>query len=39
MHMTFESAAEREEIVSKYGADKGGIQTLSRLAEYVESVH
>jgi uncharacterized protein YndB with AHSA1/START domain len=39
MHMMFGSAEEREEVIRKYGAEKGGVQTLSRLAEYIERAH
>ena len=31
----FPSAAERERVIKEYGADKGLVQTLARLAEYV----
>ena len=33
----FPSAAERDRVIKEYGADKGLVQTLSRLAEYVAS--
>jgi uncharacterized protein YndB with AHSA1/START domain len=36
MRSLFETAQEREEVVTKYGALEGGRQTLERLAEYVE---
>jgi hypothetical protein len=32
---TFPSAAERARVITEYGADKGMVQTLSRLAEHV----
>ena len=35
MRGTFPSAAERERVIREYGADKGMVQTLARLAEYV----
>jgi uncharacterized protein YndB with AHSA1/START domain len=35
LHAVFPSAAERDRVVEKYGADKGAEQTLSRLAEYL----
>jgi len=36
MRATFPSAAERERVIREYGADKGLVQTLSRLADYLE---
>jgi uncharacterized protein YndB with AHSA1/START domain len=35
MRMLFPSAAERDRVIAEYGADKGLIQTLGRLEEYV----
>jgi uncharacterized protein YndB with AHSA1/START domain len=35
MRALFPSAAERDRVIRDYGADKGAIQTLSRLAEYL----
>jgi uncharacterized protein YndB with AHSA1/START domain len=35
MRMLFPSAAERERVIKEYGADKGLVQTLSRLAEHL----
>jgi uncharacterized protein YndB with AHSA1/START domain len=35
MRMLFPSAAERARVIEQYGADKGLVQTLSRLAAYV----
>jgi uncharacterized protein YndB with AHSA1/START domain len=35
MQMDFPSAAERDRVIKEYGADKGLVQTLARLAEYV----
>lgn len=37
-HGTFPSAAERERVIKEYGADKGLVQTLARLAEHVEAL-
>jgi uncharacterized protein YndB with AHSA1/START domain len=34
-HGTFPSAEERTRVIKEYGADKGLVQTLARLAEYV----
>jgi uncharacterized protein YndB with AHSA1/START domain len=34
---TFPSAAERTRVIKEYGADKGLVQTLSRLAAHVEA--
>lgn len=36
MHSLFETAQERNEVVTKYGAIEGGKQTLERLAEFIE---
>ena len=33
----FPSAAERDRVIKEYGADKGLVQTLARLADYVAS--
>jgi uncharacterized protein YndB with AHSA1/START domain len=38
LHAVFPSAAERDRVVKQYGADKGAVQTLARLAEYVASL-
>jgi uncharacterized protein YndB with AHSA1/START domain len=35
MRGVFPSAAERERVIKEYGADKGLVQTLARLGEYV----
>jgi uncharacterized protein YndB with AHSA1/START domain len=35
MRGVFPSAAERERVITEYGADKGLVQTLARLGEYV----
>ena len=35
LHAVFPSAAARERVIKQYGADKGAVQTLSRLADYV----
>ena len=37
MRLVFATAAEREEVVTKYGALEGGQQTLARLAAHVEN--
>jgi uncharacterized protein YndB with AHSA1/START domain len=34
-HGTFPSAEERARVIMEYGADKGLVQTMARLAEYV----
>jgi uncharacterized protein YndB with AHSA1/START domain len=36
MHMLFESPEKLDHVIKKYGADKGGIQTLTRLAQHLE---
>ena len=38
LHAVFPSAAERERVIKRYGADKGAGQTLSRLADYVATL-
>lgn len=35
LHAVFPSAAERDRVIKEYGADKGAVETLSRLADYV----
>lgn len=35
MRGQFPSAAERDRVIKEYGADKGMVQTLERLVEYV----
>jgi uncharacterized protein YndB with AHSA1/START domain len=35
LHAVFPSAAERERVIKEYGADKGAVQTLARLADYL----
>ena len=35
MRAVFPSAAERDRVIKDYGADKGAVQTLSRLDQYV----
>jgi uncharacterized protein YndB with AHSA1/START domain len=35
--LDFPSAAERDRVIKEYGANKGVVQTLSRLADYVAS--
>ena len=38
LHAVFPSAAERDRVVKDYGADKGAVQTLARLADYVAKI-
>jgi uncharacterized protein YndB with AHSA1/START domain len=38
MRGQFPSAAERERVIKEYGADKGLVQTLARLGEYVATM-
>ncbi len=38
MRMDFPSAAERDRVIQEYGADKGLVQTLGRLAEHVAAL-
>jgi uncharacterized protein YndB with AHSA1/START domain len=38
MRMVFPSAAERTRVIETYGADKGLVQTLARLAEHVAAI-
>ena len=38
MRGQFPSAAERARVIKDYGADKGAVQTLSRLADYVATL-
>ena len=38
MRMDFPSAAERDRVIKEYGADKGLVQTLGRLAEHVAAL-
>jgi uncharacterized protein YndB with AHSA1/START domain len=37
-HGTFPTAEERARVIKEYGADKGLVQTLSRLAEHLETL-
>ena len=37
-HGTFPSAEERARVIREYGADKGLVQTMARLADYVVTV-
>ena len=37
-HGTFPSAAERARVIKEYGADKGLVQTMARLADYVAAM-
>ena len=39
MHGVFPSAEERARVIKEYGADKGLVQTLARLAEYVAGLN
>lgn len=39
LRATFPSAAERDRVIREYGADKGAVQTLSRLADYVAKMN
>jgi uncharacterized protein YndB with AHSA1/START domain len=38
MQGVFPSAAERDRVIAQYGADKGMVQTMSRLAEYLATM-
>lgn len=38
MRMQFPSAAERARVIKEYGADKGLVQTLARLSDYVAAM-
>ena len=38
LHALFPSAAERDRVIKEYGADKGAVQTLSRLADYLATM-
>ena len=38
LHAVFPTAAERDRVIKEYGAAKGAVQTLSRLAEYVATL-
>ena len=38
MRMLFPSAAERDRVIKEYGADKGLVQTLARLAEHLAAL-
>jgi uncharacterized protein YndB with AHSA1/START domain len=35
LHAVFPSAAARDRVIKEYGADKGAVQTLSRLGDYL----
>ena len=39
MRAVFDTAAERNEVIEKYGALEGGKQTLARLAEFLPQLH
>ena len=38
MRGVFPSAAERDRVIKEYGADKGMVQTLGRLSDYVSKM-
>ena len=38
LHAVFPSAAERDRVIREYGADKGAVQTLARLAGYLAAM-
>jgi uncharacterized protein YndB with AHSA1/START domain len=38
MRAVFPSAAERDRVIAKYGADKGAVQHLARLAEHLATM-
>jgi uncharacterized protein YndB with AHSA1/START domain len=38
MRGVFPSAAERERVIKEYGADKGLVQTMARLGEYLSKI-
>ena len=38
LHAVFPSAAERDRVIKEYGADKGAMQTLTRLGEYLSAM-
>jgi hypothetical protein len=38
LRAVFPSASERDRVIKEYGADKGAVQTLSRLADYVATI-
>ena len=38
LHAVFPSAEERARVIKEYGADKGAVQTLSRLADYMATI-
>jgi hypothetical protein len=38
LHAVFPSAAVRDRVIKDYGADKGAVQTLARLAAYVSKL-
>jgi uncharacterized protein YndB with AHSA1/START domain len=39
MRGVFPSAAERDRVIATYGADKGMVQTMARLAEYLATMN
>ena len=38
MRGVFPSVAERDRVIAKYGADKGMVQTMARLADYLATM-
>ena len=38
LHAVFPSEAERDRVIKEYGADKGAVQTLTRLGEYLAAM-
>lgn len=38
LHAVFPSAAERNRVIKEYGGDKGAVQTLARLGEYLATM-
>ena len=38
LHAVFPSAAARQRVIKQYGADKGAVQTLARLADYLANL-
>ena len=38
MQMVFETAAERDFVVEKYGAEQGAVETLDRLGEHIDRI-
>jgi uncharacterized protein YndB with AHSA1/START domain len=38
LRQLFENGAARDHVIETYGADKGGVQTLERLAEHLSTM-